>query len=326
MLARRTATLADDHLDTVASKQFLAVLSYLQGKPELAEPLYKEVLNIRSSKLGADHPDTLTTQYYLALLYWSIDKLDRSVPLLEETLALRQVKLGADHPTTLATQFDLGRLYCTVGRLGDGILLLEQLHQKGYKQAPVGCALLGAYLQVAKTTQASALAKELLPAARHEFPTDSLHHFEALADAGWALLEAKLYADAEPFLRETLSRGDDFFPDYWRTQHARLLLGVALLGQQKFDEAEPLLAAGYEALRRQEGQIPREVGYSPLTQAVDWIAELYEASQQLDEAAKRRMTLPGRPVSEGEVPFATEAAEDSDSPSIALGDKTGTKP
>jgi hypothetical protein len=267
------------------------VLHYLQGKPALAEPLYKEVFKVRSTKLGADHPDTLTTQYYLALLYWSIDKLNRSVPLLEETLALRQVKLGSDHPTTLATQFDLGHMYCTAGRLGDGILLLEQLRQKGYKQAPVGCVLLGAYLQAGKTIPASALAKELVQAARHEFPAESLHHFEALADAGGALLEAKLYADAEPFLRETLSRGDGFFPDYWRTHHARLLLGVALLGQQKLADAQPLLAGAYDALRQQEAEIPQEVSF-PLTQAVEWIAELYEASDQPHKAAQWRSRLP----------------------------------
>ncbi|MEX2139545.1 MAG: serine/threonine-protein kinase [Pirellulales bacterium] len=296
VLALRTARLGADHLDTLASKQLLAALSFLQGKPELAEPLYKEVLDVRTAKLGVDHPDTLTTQHNLALLYSSIDKLDRSIPLLEETVALRRSKLGPDHPTTLSTQFDLGRVYCQAGRLADGVKLLEEVHEKGHrhsKLARIGSALLDAYLRAGKTTEASALAKKLLQAARDEFPADSLQHFAALADAGWSLLEAKVYVDAEPLLRETVSRGEKHFPDFWRTHHARLLLGVALLGQQKLADAEPLLVAAYEATRQREAQIPPEANF-PLSQAVQWVVELYEASGQSDKAAEWRTRLSER--------------------------------
>jgi tetratricopeptide (TPR) repeat protein len=293
VLARRAARLGSDHLDTLASKKLLAGLFFVQGKPELAEPLYKEVLDGQTVKQGADHPDTLNTQHSLAVLYSSIDKLDRSIPLLEPTLTWRKIKLGPDHPTTLSTQLDLGQAYRNAGRLADGIKLLEEVHQKRHKHgnlASVGSVLLGAYLQAAKTTQASALAKELLQAARDEFPAASLRHFGVLADAGWTFLDAKLYGDAEPFLRETLSRGEQYFPDFWRTHHARMLLGVALLGQQKFDDAEPLLAAGYAAMHEREAQIPRDVKF-PLTQAVQWVVELYDASGQPDKAAQWRARL-----------------------------------
>jgi hypothetical protein len=213
--------------------------------------------------------------------------------LLEQTLALRKAKLGPDHPTTVSTQFDLGQAYCNAGRPADGIILLEEIHHKDHKQGKVvrvGSVLLGAYLQAGKTPEAGALAKELLRSARDEFPGDSLPHFAALADAGWTLLQAKVYADAERFLRETVSLGEQYFPDFWRTHHARLLLGVALLGQQKFADADPLLAAGYEALRELEGQIPRDVKF-PLTQAVQWVVELCDASGQPDKATQWRARL-----------------------------------
>jgi hypothetical protein len=107
------------------------------------------------------------------------------------------------------------------------------------------------------------------------------------------LTEWKSFSDAEALLREAVSRGDSFFADSWRTHHARLLLGVALLGQKKFADAEPQLALGYEALREREAQIPRESGAS-LNQAVQWAVELYEASGQADKAAEWRVRLTER--------------------------------
>jgi serine/threonine protein kinase/tetratricopeptide (TPR) repeat protein len=297
VLKRRTATLGGDDLDTVASKHLLAVLLFAKGQTSSSETLHREVLTVRTAKVGADHPDTLTSQHALGLLYASIDKFDRSIPLLKETVALRKAKLGADHPATLRTQVDLGVTYCNAGRVADGLALLEELYRK-YRTdrslVRVPSILLDRYLQAGKTAEASALGSELLLAARHEFPADSLSHFGAVADAGWALVQAKVYADAEVLLRETLARGDKHFPDSWRTHHTKLLLGIALLGQEKFAEAEPLLVAGYAGTREREAQIP-PVSDFPITQAVNWITGLYDASHQPDIAAQWRSRLTERP-------------------------------
>ena len=293
VLERRIATLKKDHLDTMASKQLLAVLLSLQGDHQSAELLYKEVLKVRTAKQGADHPDTLTTKHHLGLLYAKMDKPDQSISMLQETLELRKTRLGPDHPTTLDTQADLGINFCNTGRQAEGIALLEEVHQKGLSDrrlVRVASILLGAYLHAGKTAKARALATELLQAAGHKFAADSLDHFAALADAGWLLMEAKSYAAAEPLFREAVSRGDQHFPDFWRTHHARLLLGVSLLGQQKFADAQPLLLAGYEETRDREAQIKPESGF-PIMQAVQWVVELYEASGQPDKATEWRSRL-----------------------------------
>ncbi len=293
VLRRRAASLGNNHLDAIASKQLLAVLCFSQHKPELAEPLFKEVLEVRTTKLGADHPDTLTTQYHLAMLYSSVGKLDRSIPMLEDTLKLRKAKLDPDHPATLSTQVDLGSTYCNVGRVTEGIALLEELHQKGHtagELARVGTALLQAYLHAGRRTEAKALATELLQAAHDKYPADSLRHFGMLVDAGWMFVEEKSYHEAELLLREALFRGDHYFPDFWRTHHARLLLGVALLGQEKVTQAEPVLLAGYAGTQLRAAQIPPDPGF-PLTQAVQWVDELYEALEQPYQAAEWRTRL-----------------------------------
>jgi hypothetical protein len=222
-----------------------------------------------------------------------MDKPDQAIPMLKETLALRKIRLSPDHPTTLDTQADLGINLCNAGKQAEGIAQLEEVHQKGLSDRRlmrVTSILLGAYLRAGKTAQARALAEELLQAARDKFAADSLDHFAALADAGWLLMEAKVYTDSEPLLRESLSRGEQHFPDLWRTQHAKLLLGVSLLGQKKLADAEPLLVAGYEATRERQAQFAPEPGIA-IKQAVQWVVELYEASGQPDKAAEWRTRL-----------------------------------
>jgi serine/threonine protein kinase/tetratricopeptide (TPR) repeat protein len=295
VLQLRTGKLGADHLDTLASKHLLAVLYRAQERHALAEPLYKEVLELRTAKLGPDHPDTLGTRHHLALVYWSMDKVDLSIPLLEETVKLRKAKLGPDHPSTLATKVDLGRNYCDAGRLTDGIALLEEAQQKlKGRDYPrpwwVAGALLKAYVRSGKTAEATAMATEHVRAARKQFPTDSPELGAALADAGRALLELKAYAVAEPLLGESLSIGERHVPDAWGTHHARSLLGGALLGQQKFADAEPLLVDGYAGMKGREAQIPKHAEAS-LTQALERLVLLYDTWGRPSKAAEWRKRL-----------------------------------
>jgi non-specific serine/threonine protein kinase/serine/threonine-protein kinase len=293
VLERRTARLGADHLYTLTSTQLLAALYVDQDKLELAEPLYKEVLDLRRAKLGPDHPDTLGTLHHLGLLYRSMRRPDLSIPYLEEALRLRMAKLDPDHPDTLGTKADLGISYSHAGRWAEAIALLEEVHRKnrGYHLPPrVGDDLLTVYVRAGETTKAIALTTEEVRAAREMFPSDSPALTATIADAGGALLELQAYAQAEPLLRETLSLGDQYLPDSWRTYHARTLLGGALMGQQKFAEAEPLLLLGYAGLREREGQIPPETSMS-VTQALERLVHLYDAWGQLDKAAQWRKRL-----------------------------------
>lgn len=71
------ATWVAGHLNTVGTKGELAALYHTQRKFALAEPLYKDVLAVRTAKLGADDPDTIVSQDRLAIVYRSKKKLDQ---------------------------------------------------------------------------------------------------------------------------------------------------------------------------------------------------------------------------------------------------------
>ena len=56
-------------------------------------------------------------------------------------------------------------------------------------------------------------------------------------------------------LREYLALGQKRQPERWRTFHDQSLLGGAVPAQKKYAEAESLLLAGYEGLKKRQSKI-----------------------------------------------------------------------
>jgi hypothetical protein len=88
-------------------------------------------------------------------------------------------------------------------------------------------------------------------------------------------------------LRECLALREKRQPDDWRTFNTRSMLGGALLGQKKYADAEPLLLAGYEGMKRREKTIPPQ-GSARLPEALDRLIELYDATNKPDDVTKWR--------------------------------------
>jgi serine/threonine protein kinase/DNA-binding SARP family transcriptional activator len=285
--------LGPNHPDTLNTLNKLADAYRVAGRTAEAIALYEQVREARVKKLGPDHPSTLVTLDNLAAAYWRLNRLDQSIPLLEQTLAVQREKLGEVHPHTLATLALLGVNYRDAGRLAEAIPLLEQAHREGRKQASlgwVGDELLTAYIRAGKSMEGSTLVKDNLEAARKELPADSLALPGALALNGLALLQLKAWTDAESVLRECLSMRETKEPDAWTTFSTKSMLGGALLGQKKYSDAEPLLLAGYEGMKKREDKIPPQ-GKIRVTEALDRLVQLYDATGKNVEATKWRNEL-----------------------------------
>ncbi len=69
------------------------------------------------------------------------------------------------------------------------------------------------------------------------------------------LLEQDRFAEAEPFARECLNLRQAKSTNKWGTASAQLVLGGALLGMDKFEEAEPLIKAGFELMDKQTDRV-----------------------------------------------------------------------
>jgi hypothetical protein len=91
--------------------------------------------------------------------------------------------------------------------------------------------------------------------------------------------------------RKSLARlADRQWPEQWTTFNTRSVLGGALLGQQQNAAAEPLLVAGYEGLKQQAATIPAE-DQTRLTEALERLVQLYDATGQQEKAANWRKKL-----------------------------------
>ncbi|HEV2971353.1 MAG TPA: serine/threonine-protein kinase [Pirellulales bacterium] len=288
--------LGPDHPDSLATLNKLADAYLAVGRTAEAIALYEQVRDARVKKLGPDHPSTLFTLDNLAAAYWRLNRLDKSIPLLEQTLAVQRKELGELHPNTLGTLAFLGVNYRDAGRLAEAIPLLEQAHREGSNQASlrwVGAELLTTYVRAGKSAEGSTLVKDNLDTARKELPTDSPSLAVALALDGLVLLQLNAWPDAEPILRECLAMREKKEPDAWTTFSTKSMLGGALLGQKKYLDAEPLLVAGYEGMEKRDDKIPSQ-GKIRLTEALNRLIQLYEATGKKNEATKWRKELEAR--------------------------------
>ncbi len=289
-LPRIKASLGPEHPDTLTCMSFLAVGYQLAGKLDLALPLYEDAFKLREAKSGPDHPDTLSMMSNMAVAYWSAHLLDRSIPLFEEALKLTEKRLGRNDAATQTTVANLGVNYRDAGRLPEALPLLQEA-QRTSRTVPalrwVGGELLTAYERAGGLAEADALIKELLADERPVIPKDSPQLAQKLAGYGIRLFQMNAFAQAEPLLRESLAIAAQAEPDAWTTFNTRSLLGAALLGQKKLDEAKPLLRDGYDGLKARAKLIPQSSA-ARLLEAVDRLIELYTATNQPDEVEKWR--------------------------------------
>jgi len=303
-LKREKAKLGPDHPDTLTCMNNLASAYQAAGKLDLALPLYEETLKLAKARLGPDHPGTLHIMNDLGSAYWSAKRLDKSIPLFEEALRRQEAMHRRQHPDTIVNAANLGVNYMDAGRLEEALPLLEEGY-RGAKKYPglqwVGPKLLDGYVLAGKTEQAVSLAKEIVAQGRAALPKGSPQLADQLANLGYLLLQAKAFTEAEPPLRECLAILGKTQPDRWTTFNAQSMLGGALLGVKKYDEAEPLLLQGYEGLCHLEWTMPAPAR-TFLTDAIQRLVSFYQSRGghgDPENAAKYRELLRQRMARSG---------------------------
>jgi tetratricopeptide (TPR) repeat protein len=298
ILAARRAKLGPDHPDTLITQNNLGLAYFDQGKLDLARSLFEQTLAARKARLGADHPDTLRTMNCLAQAYKLGGELDRAAELFQLTLAGRKATLGADHPDTLLTMGSLGLVYARLGRFAEARPLFEAevagLEKRLGLARPETQGALGAlaalYERQGVPGLAEARLRDLVAALRRSPGPESPAYTDAVDRLGRCLLAQRKYPEAEAVLRDSAALRQRTQADSWTTYHTRSMLGGSLLGQKKYAEAEPLLIAGHEGLKARAKAIPPESAPC-LTESVERLVALYEATDRKDDAARWRKEL-----------------------------------
>jgi tetratricopeptide (TPR) repeat protein len=296
-LARQKASLGPDHAGTLTTMNILANAYTDSQQLDRALPLYEEVLARRKATLGPDHFDTLISMNNLAEAYQRARQRGRALPLFQEAWSRQKARLGPDHPATLTTMSNLGMAHLAAGHPDEAVPLLEQAVARSkvrlgpeHPSTLLYTVNLGSTYQAAgRLDQAEPLLRATLARRRQQNP-ESVDTASALVILGLNLLGQKKYAEAEPVLNECLAIRRKKLPDDWSTFNTQSLVGGALLGQKKYAEAEPLLLSGYEGMKKREASIPL-VGLPRLTEALERLVQLYEATGQKAEAARWRRRL-----------------------------------
>ena len=150
--------------------------------------------------------------------------------------------------------------------------------------------LAGVLSRQGKWAEAEPLFRDEIQALRTRLPADDPQLASMLAQLTTALLQGEKFADAEPVARECLVIREKKMPDDWLTFNARAMLGGSLLGQKKYEDAEPLLLSGYEGMELRESKIP-PVGKVRLREALQRLAQLCAATGHPDQAAEWRRKM-----------------------------------
>lgn len=111
----------------------------------------------------------------------------------------------------------------------------------------------------------------------------------ALMQLGGCQLHLGRYLDAETSLRESLGlRQSHLAAGHWQIGSAQSFLGATLVGQGRYEEAEPILLAGYETLMNDPETNPQRK-----REVVERLVELYDGWGRGEDAAHWRRRLPG---------------------------------
>ena len=304
-LELKQVKLGADHPETLVAMNNVA-FSYRQlGRRREALELFERTLQVRQIKLGSDHPDTLSTMNNLANCYSDLGRWDEARQLFKETLQRRQAKLGPDHPDTFDSMNDLAVCFRGSGRLAEALELCERTVQ-GRKEKlgadhPDTLASMNelgiCYRALGRIEEASLLLEQTLLRRQTKLGRDHPDTLETMSEFVDSLLAAARFSEAEAAGRQCLARYEQKLPDHWRTFNNRRLLGLSLLRQNKYAEAEGFLLSGYEGMNQREAAIP-SADRRYLGEGLRNLVDLYEATARPDEAGQWQRRLQGLPPAE----------------------------
>lgn len=253
-LALRRQAHGDVHLEVADSLGDLADLRFAQREGvEDAERLYREALGIYQELLEPTDPAIARTLSNLALLQQARQRYDEAEALHQESLALMRRLYGPEHPRIAATLSNLGALHQQRGNL--------EAAETYYRES------LG-------------MRRKLLAPEHPDIARAALRLARVLAAAG-------RHASAEPLLGEAIGIFQhSHLAGTWIVPYAQGLQGISLAALGRFEEAEPLLLAGYEdALAANAEAGVRALG--------ERLGTVYTGLGRLEEAARYRTPSSG---------------------------------
>jgi eukaryotic-like serine/threonine-protein kinase len=304
-LALREATLGPDHPDTLQSRGNLAIAYQEAGRTTDAIAMYEATIPRRDAVLGPDHPEALASRVNLGNSYVNAGRILDAVEMFAETLRRIESKLRPDHPFTLTGRGNLALAYTLAGRTWDAISLMEPtIKQHETTLGPnhpntlaFRKVLAWAYEDAGRSADAERLFRDNLAGRRATVPADNPALADDLFELCHHLVKESRWSETEPLAREALAIREKATPDDWRRYEAMCMLGKALVGVGRYQEAEPLVVDSYEGMKARAARIsvPESVR---IREAAESVVHLYETWGHAEKATdwKAKVGMPDLPA------------------------------
>ena len=307
-LAIQRRVLGEEHLTTLAVANNLAMTYGRSERYPDARRLYTELLQIGRRTRGADHPRTLDVAASLAALDFFEGDFGAAERAWREGLQAKRRILGPEHPETLDLLNNLGTAIRAGGRYSEAERVFtdaEKIRTRvlGPEHPATLASLHGlawTYQYQRRFAEAEPIWAKLLDTRRRVM---GAQHPDTLT--GWMMLalvrlQQERFADAESTSRELLTAYQESAPDNWRRIYTQAILGASLVGERKYEEAEPILTSAYDGLvEKRESMLaefrPTIAGWG------ERIVAMYESWGRPEKAAewREKAALAGAPLREG---------------------------
>ncbi len=242
--------------EVALSLYLVASALYNQGRLAEAERTYRQSLAMRRRLFGNENKDVASSLDNLGLVLRLQHRPEEAEQAVREAMEIQKKLFGEEHPDVADSVFNLGRVLWDEHRLAEAEAAFRQ----------------------------SLAMRRKLMGNEHPQVAVSLDYLATLCRT-----EGKL-AEAEALYRECLAIRENKLPNDFSVFFTRSGLGAALLRQQKYKEAEPLLLGGYEGLKQRVAKIP-PVGHPPLRDVLQDLVQLYEETNRPDQAAEWKQKL-----------------------------------
>lgn len=295
LVAGRLKSVGKQDVSTLAAMNTLGWTLMQQNQLAEAEHFLLDAAEIHRNTNRIDE-STIQVLGNLAIVYHRMGKLEDCVSIDNELLPLANGLLVPDHIEILSSKARLGLSYVETGRVAEGQAYLEASFTAG-EHFPgafeIGSRLVGSLVAEGDFENALRWMNPVINNAKQNLPDNSPRLLRFLVGCGSHFLSMEAWAEAETVLRKCHEIQSERVPDSWLTFRAQYLLGRSLVGQQKYDQAEPYLKAACEWLLSPKDRTGVSiVGLSRRRiRTVNQLIAVYEALNDDPQARKWRQVL-----------------------------------
>lgn len=298
-LELRRIHLGPNDPQTLATMFKLGIVYISQGLESQSIELLGQLVVRSSETLGPDNEITLEYMDKFATAYEEAQKPIDAVLVWKDVYTRSAVKWGSDSNNALDRSDGLAAAYEKAGRFEDALRQREESlrgrrnQTSGSFDLKVGLALKEVarlYHLRREYTRAESLWREALQFVNQDRDVQLLADLQQ--SFGECLLQTGKPSEAEHVLRQRLAFLEKKSPKEWITSYAKSQLSESLFDQKKYAEAELLLVQAYEGMKgTYDNTHLGDNRKRDMTEALERLVKLYEATGKKDEAVKWRKEL-----------------------------------